>query len=232
MTQVSPSSKNNGTLLIIIVGVVIILAGIISYAYLRNQVSNPNDQPNNPPSTTTPPNINYYSDKTRGIEFYHPTLFKVIPASAANPKTTLMSEYFVDVDFVGEGSAGVPTEESFPPHRFAITFQNKSTALEAAMREDNQFFADTYNDFIQQKKPKTDLMEISQIDGKTAYTFTLGAEGINSKYVYIQKSQAETVVIVLTYIGDILKDSIQPSPISEAEQLKIFNTLLSTVKIK
>jgi hypothetical protein len=233
MNKTSFSPKNNGPLFVIIIGVVIILAGIISFLYLNKKNSANNYTP--PYSTSTILKTQHYESKNLKLAFDFPSTFNLIPESSVNSKVSLLSKYFVKVDFIGTHSneTALVAEPSFetPPHYFGITFENKPVPLVEAMKQDNQFFADTFNDLMLHKKPKTDLMEVSEIDGKTVYIFTLGAEGINSKYVYIQRSTMDTTVIKLTYIGDVLKESIQPSPISEALQLEIFKNLLTSLKL-
>jgi hypothetical protein len=229
MAHISP--KNNGILFVVVMVVVILVSGTISYVYLKQKVTAPEF---NPSTTSTPQTTNKtYLNKDLGLSFDYPNIFELSTDPPNNSMVLLASKYFVETNFEGKKPVPPSNETLLPKssrHYFKISLEKKPFPLVEAMKQDNPFFAETFNDFLLHKKPKTAMMEVSQIDGIAAYTFTSGAEGINTKYVYIQRGTMETMVIVLTYIGDSLKNSIQPSSISEALQLAIFNNFLSTIK--
>lgn len=182
--------------------------------------TNPN--PTTTPTTTTiPPKLGTAAATSpAGYSFEYPTIFTATLQSD-NASYTLTSDYSVT-----ENPSGQPNGEVKHPFQADITV--RAAKLDAALlRADSEIFAEDYTAFLQ-GKTANGLLTTTSISQKTAYSFSLGAEGINVRYIYLPVNEKQTVVFKFSSLGDVLKNSIKPKPIDEATERASFETILQT----
>lgn len=112
-------------------------------------------------------------------------------------------------------------------HVFAIEFIKHDDSILPVIKNTSEFafnemFPDGTIASYQDNKGFFSKIEIGEESG---YTYVEGAEGLNSQVVFLPVSNAETLVVIFNYLGDNLNP-----PISEAEQKKFFQTIMSSVK--
>ncbi len=153
-----------------------------------------------------------------GFEFKYPaSIFKPVDSGAG---VILSSPY----SFIGTFSG---REEDRFVHNFSINMEIYQMAILDAIKKDLPYaFASTFPDKTVSSFVKMEgFADKYALDGKNGFVFWIGAEGIDNEYVYVPKSEKETLVIRLKSIGDMLKPNI-----SEKEQIKIFNDLMASFR--
>lgn len=157
-----------------------------------------------------------------GYSFSYPRLFT---ATLQPDKASfiLTSPYSVT-----ENPSGIPGNEA--THPFQAEILRRAEKLDAALlKKDSPLFADSYTSYKKGKPVSAeDPLKLVTIDGKQAYSFQLGAEGINIRYIYLPVNEKETIVFKFSSLGDVLKASIQPKAIAEQEQNASFETILGS----
>jgi hypothetical protein len=145
----------------------------------------------------------------------------------------LISPYYAVADFGGTGDlTGSSVLPQGMKYYFSITLEPRNGALEDAMRKDNPNFVSTYTDLKENRKVDADFLQSETLAERPAFIFNLGAEGFNSKFIYIAKDANETLVVHIQHIGSSLKDQMKPGALSEQEQAAAYNTVLLSLKIK
>lgn len=210
------SSKLKG-LLGVLLGLALIVVGFLTYKNSKQGNSVDGD-------------TKHYKN-TRGFEFSYPT--SLFTMSENGNAVTLTSPYYTVQNFSGRGSeSGSPIVPEASRFFFSIAMDMKEMDIEAAMDLDNPSFGPTYQQLKNKQTVDKSFLDTITVAKKTSYVFSLGAEGINMKYVYIPVSNKKTLVVQLKYIGDFLKDQIKPTPFSEKDQLKAFNDIMNDLEIK
>jgi hypothetical protein len=224
------SITKNKNFLLLLIGVLVIALGLLIYMQ-KNQPS-PDTVVVTPPGQPTPKAaLNHYASAQQTYEFDYPKVFTLTDSPTKNGPVELISQYYAIADFGGSGK--LPGSTPLPQGMkfyFSTTLELRNLGLEAAMRKDNPNFATSYIDNKENRKVDADFMQSETLAERPAYTFNVGVEGFNNKFVYIAKDANETLVLHFQYIGDFLKDNTKPEAIAEQEQLASFNTIVHSLK--
>jgi hypothetical protein len=215
------SSKLKG-LLGVLLGIAIIISGVLIYKETKapGRVD---------PSILFADSTNYKND-AQGFEFSYPSSLFTL-SEKESPVIYLMSPYYTVQNFTGGGpGVGSPVIPDNSKFFFSMNMEMKNMGIEDAMDNDNPSFGPTYQQLKNNQVVDKSFLDTLTVGKKPGYVFNIGAEGINMKYLYIAQSPQKTLVIKLNYIGDSLKEQIKPTSLSETEQLKAYNLVISSLK--
>lgn len=216
------SSQKLKGLLGVLIGITVIIGGVLIY----KETKKPGRVD---PSVLFADSTNYKND-AQGFAFSYPSSLFTL-SEKESPVIYLMSPYYTVQNFTGGGpGVGSPVIPDNSKFFFSMNMEMKNMGLEDAMDIDNPSFGPTYQQLKNGQVVDTSFLDTFSLDKKPAYVFNIGAEGINMKYIYTVHSPQKTLVIKLSYIGDSLKEQIKPSSLSETEQLKAYNAVVSSLK--
>ena len=138
---------------------------------------------------------------------------------------TLNSVYYVTDNPSGAPGAGIK-------HTYTVTFSQTDQSLDDTMKKDNPTAFDQFTKMKSGTAVDPNFISATKVNNHDAYVVTMGVEGINTKTFYVVRSNNQTFIIKLTYIGDSLVSSMKPSALSEADQMKYFMQVLNSVTLK
>ncbi|MFA5166026.1 MAG: hypothetical protein WC449_01825 [Candidatus Paceibacterota bacterium] len=159
------------------------------------------------------PNIS----RAMGFSFKYPAnIFKV---SAGKTSLLLFSQYSFISNFSGLSGQKMS-------HNYSIEFVNYNSDLQEALKKEmpyavGQIFKD--GKFV----PVPGYAEKFSLAGQDGFVVMEGAEGLNMHYFFLPKTAKTSLVIRFKFIGENLKPKL-----SEIEQKKYFNEVLSSLVIK
>lgn len=157
-----------------------------------------------------------------GYSFSYPRFFTAT-LRPDNASFILSSEYSVT-----DNPSGVPGNETSFPLEMRVTYVSSTKKINLS-NELAKAVPGWKTDYDNYKAGKgSGNMETILVGGNEAYRFQAGAEGMNVSDVFVPRNDYAYVMMHLSYIGDSLKNSIQPKAISEQEQLASFATLLGS----
>jgi len=155
--------------------------------------------------------------RAMGLSFKYPAnIFRI---SSGKASLLLFSQYSFVSNFSGLSGQKMS-------HNYSIEFVNYNNDLQEALKKEmpyavGQIFKD--GKFV----PAPGYAEKFSFAGKDGFVVMEGAEGLNMHYFFLPKTSKTSLVIRFKFIGENLKPKL-----SETEQKKYFNEVLSSLVIK